>query len=228
MEHIEDLMHEKGGSILPQINRAVAKALDENDELKPNENLQTLNYAGYRGKHILKKLKEEGIFDWSEERPETLYFTSAEAACYIKGRWLEEYVWHIAGDSDAEYVAAGLDIHDGKHRKDDVRNDLDLVIVHNNRMLLVECKTSQMQKNKQKDADIIHKLDSIGSHAGGLFCERMLVSASPLDYENKKGRKIKVTSRAKSYDINVLQYDEIKQFRDVINHWVNTGELPDS
>ena len=73
-------------------------------------------------------------------------------------------------------------------------------------------QNSQMQKNKQKDADIIHKLDSIGSHAGGLFCERMLVSASPLDYENKKGRKIKVTSRAKSYDIDVLQYNDIKQF----------------
>ncbi|MCW7552283.1 DUF1887 family CARF protein [Endozoicomonas gorgoniicola] len=228
VEHIQDLMQEQGGGILPQLNKAAANALDKNGGLKPNEHLQTLNYVGYHGKRILKKLKEEGIFEWSEERPETLYFSNAEAARYIKGRWLEEYVWHIARDSDAEHVAAGLDIHDGKHRKDDVRNELDLVIVHNNRLLLVECKTSQMQKDKQKDADIIHKLDSIGSHAGGLFCERMLVSAAPMDYENQKGRKIKVVSRAKSYDIDVLQYNEIKQFRDIINHWVNTGDLSGS
>ncbi|AMO56224.1 hypothetical protein GZ77_05270 [Endozoicomonas montiporae] len=224
--HMDKLLQEKGGGILPQINGAAALALDKNGGLKPHCNQQDLHYVNPPSKAVLKKLKENGILEWSEDRPNTVYFTHAEPTRYISGGWLEEYVWHIATDSNAEHVAAGLDIHDGQHRKDDVRNELDLVLVHNNRMLLVECKTSQIQKDRQKESDIIHKLDSIGTHAGGLFCERLLVSASPLDHENRQGRTIKVSSRAKGYSIDVLQYLEIKQFRQLIDHWLAKGELP--
>ncbi|WP_448216493.1 Card1-like endonuclease domain-containing protein [Endozoicomonas sp. 2B-B] len=220
--NIDKLLTEKKRGILRQINIAASRALEGGEAIKPYENQQELGHVNKDAKTVLKKLKEHGVLQWSEDHETTIYFDDEESANYLKGGWLEEYVWHIAQDSNAEYVASGLQIHSEKYRKDDPRNELDLVLVHNNRALLVECKTGQIQN----ESDIIYKLDSIASHAGGLFCERLLVSASKLDYENRDGRKIKVTSRANSYSIDVLQYLEIKKFRQLIDHWLLNGELP--
>nr|MDT0252513.1 DUF1887 family CARF protein [Endozoicomonas sp.] len=224
-DNIDRVVKSDGSGFLPQINGLIHRdVLDANGGLKSSRDYQELSYVSRRDHELLKRLSEEGILSWTAGDEKKIQFTSAESARYMGGRWLEEYVWHIARDAGAECLAAGQDITAEQQRKDDVRNELDLVIVHNNRLLLVECKTGQIQK-EQRDSEVIYKLDSLANHAGGLFCERLLVSAAPLDHERKNGQKVKVSSRARSYDIDVLQYQGLKKLREVLLGWMETGVL---
>ena len=222
VENIDNLIESDGSGFLPAINKIIhEEVLDRNQQLRSPKDYQQLRYVK---RPVLRHLTDEGILAWTADDDKKIQFPSAEAAQYLGGRWLEEYVWHIARDTGAEHIAAGMDITDAAQRKDGVRNELDLVMVHNNRLLLVECKTGQIQK-EQRDSEVIYKLDSLASHAGGLYCERLLVSAAPLDHQRKNGQKVKVSSRARSYDIDVLQYQGVKKLREVLLNWMETGRL---
>lgn len=222
VEHIDTLIKNDGSGFLPQINGIIHdEVLDRNQQLRSPKDYQQLRYVK---RDVLRRLHDEGILAWTADDAEKIQFPSAEAAQYLGGRWLEEYVWHIARDAGAEHIAAGMDITDAQQRKDGVRNELDMVMVHNNRLLLVECKTGQIQK-EQRDSEVIYKLDSLANHAGGLYCERLLVSAAPVDHQRKNGQKVKVSARARSYDIDVLQYQGVKKLREVLLNWMNAGCL---
>ena len=225
VENIDSLIKNDGSGFLPQVNGIIHnEVLDRNQQLRSPQDYQELNYVSYRDHQVLRRLNDDGILAWTADDDKKIQFPSAEAAQYLGGRWLEEYVWHIARDTGAEHIAAGMDITDAAQRKDGVRNELDLVMVHNNRLLLVECKTGQIQK-EQRDSEVIYKLDSLASHAGGLYCERLLVSATPVDHQRKNGQKVTVSARARSYDIDVLQYQGVKKLREVLLNWMETGQL---
>ncbi|WP_257266088.1 Card1-like endonuclease domain-containing protein [Endozoicomonas sp. ONNA2] len=225
VEHIDRLIKNDGSGFLPQINGIIhSDVLDQNQQLRSPKDYQQLNYVSLRDHQVLRRLTDEGIIAWTADDAHKIQFPSAEAAQYLGGRWLEEYAWHIARDTGAEHIAAGMDITDAQQRKDGVRNELDMVMVHNNRLLLVECKTGQIQK-EQRDSEVIYKLDSLANHAGGLYCERLLVSAAPVDHQRKNGQKVKVSARARSYDIDVLQYQGVKKLREVLLNWMNAGRL---
>ncbi|MGI2029374.1 Card1-like endonuclease domain-containing protein [Endozoicomonas acroporae] len=225
VEHIDSLIKNDGSGFLPQINGIIHRdVLDQNQQLRSPKDYQQLRYVISRDHQVLRRLTDEGIIAWTADDAQKIQFPSAEAAQYLGGRWLEEYAWHIARDTGAEHIAAGMDITDAQQRKDGVRNELDMVMVHNNRLLLVECKTGQIQK-EQRDSEVIYKLDSLANHAGGLYCERLLVSAAPVDHQRKNGQKVKVSARARSYDIDVLQYQGVKKLREVLLNWMNAGRL---
>lgn len=222
VENIDSLIESDGSGFLPAINKIIhEEVLDRNQQLRSPKDYQQLRYVK---RSVLRPLADKGILAWTADDAEKIQFPSAEAALYLGGRWLEEYVWHIARDTGAEHIAAGMDIIDASQRKDGVRNELDMVIVHNNRLLLVECKTGQIQK-EQRDSEVIYKLDSLANHAGGLYCERLLVSATPVDHQRKNGQKVTVSARARSYDIDVLQYQGVKKLREVLLNWMETGRL---
>ena len=225
VENIDALIKSDGSGFLPRINRIIhQEVLDQNGGMRSARDYQELDYVSRRDHALLRRLAEDGIIAWTPDDERKIQFTSAESARYLGVRWLEEYAWHIARETGAVSLAAGMDITDEQRRKDDVRNELDLVIVHNNRLLLVECKTGQIQK-EQRDSEVIYKLDSLANHAGGLYCQRLLISATALDHEKKNGRKVKVSSRAKSYDIDVLQYQDVKKLREVLFGWMESGRL---
>ena len=224
VENIDSLIKNDGSGFLPQVNRIIHNEVLDRNQLRSPKDYQELNYVGYRDHKVLRRLAEEGILAWTAHDAKKIQFPSAEAAQYLGGRWLEEYAWHIARDTGAKHIAAGMDITDAAQRKDGVRNELDMVIVHNNRLLLVECKTGQIHK-EHRDSKVIYKLDSLASHAGGLYCERLLVSAAPVDHRRKNGHKVKVSDRARSYDIDVLQYQGVKKLREVLLNWMETGRL---
>lgn len=156
----------------------------------------------------LGKIKEAGGCQWDGRNPQELYFHDAEGAAYLAGRWLEEYVWHTVADAGVSEVKAGAEFTDMARPGDDVRNELDCVAAHRNRLLLVECKTGQIA---DQAAGIVYKLDSI-AHDMGLFQQRLLVSARPLDDATR--------ARAKAEDITVVEAAGLRQLRDTVKHWM--------
>ena len=155
------------------LNALASQALSEDGTqlLLPKQQLQ--NHPSGSWRKGLHELAQVGVIEWDSSVG--FIFKDAEAARYIGGIWLEEYVFHIARDSGADDVCSGVEITwEGSKNS---RNELDVLIVHHNRMLVIECKTLRLGRDEQKDADILYKIDSLGDDVRGLFGETWLVSA---------------------------------------------------
>lgn len=160
----------------------------------------------------LTKMVEHNLCQWDKTKPDTLYFHNVEGAEYLGGKWLEEYVWHITSDLKPDDVQANVEFTEMGMPKNDIRNELDLLMVHRNRLLMIECKTVNFKKGSDKNADILYKLDTLGHRAGGLYGTKWLISARPLDDAS--------TKRAKEYQINVISGEELKSLKSHLSQWM--------
>jgi hypothetical protein len=182
--------------------------------------------------------------------PQGLYFKALEMACslglldsdptdkcryqpinkdayrYFTGGWLEEFVWHCARDQGADDVAVNIVFTDDIKRSADIRNELDIAVLHQNRLLLIECKSGQLGSDDQNDADIIYKLDSLASNAAGVLGDRLLVSAQALKHDTRKGRTVDTRARAESHAIHTCEVEQLRLLKDWLRGWVDTGTWP--
>lgn len=174
----------------------------------------TLPYKAWQT--VLEKCNQAGICGWDAQRPESLYFNNTEGAQYLSGGWLEEYVWLTATELGCDEAWANVEFTELGAPKNDIRNEMDAMILHNNRLLMIECKTSVFKADEAlKNVSILYKLDSLDHRTGGLFGDAWLVSARILDDDTLK--------RAQEYKIKVLHGIELKQFRSHLQRWM-TGE----
>lgn len=174
---------------------------------------QTFKFrVGKDWRSALGKMDLHHVCQWEANKAGTIYFDSIEGAEYIGGQWLEEYVWHIAKDLEAEEVMANVEFAESGALKGDIRNEMDCIIAHNNRLLFIECKTISFNRSETKNTDIVYKLESLGHRAGGLFSTAWLVSANPLDDATLK--------RANEYKINVIYGKDLRHLKDKIKQWM--------
>lgn len=141
-------------------------------------------------------------------------FSSEEAARYLGGGWMEHYAWWIVRDSGAEEAEAGVEVVwlDGDKRNPPLKNELDVVAVHRNRLLLIECKTARFGNNDVKDQEILNRLESLGRNTGGLFGKAVLLSARRLSDDMR--------DRAKAYRLDWFDTSNLKDFRGFVRNWL--------
>lgn len=168
--------------------------------------------------NLLSQARSHHLIIWDAESS-LLAFTSEDSAKYFGGFWLEEYVYNEAMTLGFEEVACGVDITDDSKRKANIRNDIDLIITHRNQLLFIECKTSKVDK----EAEIIYKLDSLATQAGGSFASMLLVTAQPLTYTTREGRVVQAGERAKSHKIRTCESKEILTLKAVLANWKLQG-----
>jgi hypothetical protein len=219
-QNTEHLQH-----FFPQLNGLVADAVYKENHIEKLSSQPSHLKCKPKGKweETLRKLQSLGLID--REDSQTFRFQNLESAKYIGGQWIEEYVWLVAKNTGCHDVACSLEITTQKHHKDNIRNELDCVICHHNRMIIIECKTSQFGKQEQKDSGILYKIDSIGAKVGGAFGQRLLISALPLDHTTSNNRQVKNSSRAETMSINLLDGKNIIQLETMLKNWMNTGKL---
>lgn len=203
---------DKLDSFFGAMNATAQQALEQNPRrgqppriVQPQQHLRGKPWGVWL--EALGKINEAGACQWDERSPQDLYFHDAEGAAYLAGRWLEEYVWHTVTEAAPEEVKAGAEFIDMARPADDVRNELDGIAAHRNRLLLVECKTGSLDQA----AGMVYKLDSI-AHDMGLFQQRLLVSARPLDEATR--------ARAKAEDIVIVAAAGLKQLRETVKNWM--------
>lgn len=172
-------------------------------------------------REALTRLNEACLMEWSASDPRHLGFPSLEGAQYLSGGWIEEYAWHCARDAGLEDIYCGAQVTDESAPKDDIRNEFDLVTVHRNRMLIIECKTSRLAPGS--DQEVLHKLHSLADQSSGLFGTKVLLSARSFGGGDQHDRNVK---RARSMGINVLDGAGVKQFPEKIRHWIEAGRWP--
>ncbi|MDD2760131.1 MAG: DUF1887 family CARF protein [Methylomonas sp.] len=164
-------------------------------------------------KTALQKCTEAGVCQWDSGNPQRLTFEKANGAQYLSGSWLEEYVWLTASELGCEQVYAYVFFTETGNPKDDIRNEMDCLILHNSRLLMVECKTSDFKKGSPKNDGVLYKLDTLERRTGGLFGDAWLASARTLDAATK--------NRAQEYKIKVIDGGEIKQMKNRILEWMS-------
>jgi len=199
---------EKLSGLISNLNYlANEKALAEDGLLvKPTQYLNTTPKGEWS--EALKELNKAGILKWKKGTEIT--FIDEEKTRYLSGIWLEEYVYHLAKDENPDDLHSGVKISWENSTK--THNELDLVMVHNNRMLIMECKTVKFGKNKQKDIDILYKIDSLGDSLKGLFGQLWLVNAQIAHTDMR--------DRAKDRRITIIDPSDLKQLRKKIRDWM--------
>lgn len=128
----------------------------------------------------LQPLVDLGLLRADVQGSDRLAFPDFRAVHLLTGFWLEWYAARAAlkADFPAEKLRHGLEFtwdERGTPRVrayDRARNELDLCLVHRNRMLLVECKA----RRSGSLSEAIYKLDSVRRRAGSALSAALIVS----------------------------------------------------
>lgn len=195
------------GGFVQQLNTAANSALDKTGKSLSNS-VQKIK-AKNDGNIILQELARRQLI---EQLPDSkIKFLSHDAARYLGGVWLEEYVWislKSLGLDDVRISVQGSWNAGGRNAP---VNEFDCIVVHRNRMLFIECKTVFFGPGA-KGQDILNKIDALGARAKGLFGTTLLLSALKLD---------EVTmGRATAYKIQILDGKKVTTLPDFVRKWM--------
>lgn len=158
---------------------------------------------------VLAICKSAGHIDYTDS---LVIFRDNEALSWCKGLWLEEYVQgvlaRLAAENRISSWASSVTLS-----SNGTRNELDAVFTANNRLFVIECKTSR-QDNAGTTASILYKADSINGRVGGIFTRSMLCSIDALKQEE--------SNRAQSMGIKTVIGSNLDNLRKIIMEWIDT------
>lgn len=143
----------------------------------------------------------------------TVTFAGEADRDFVKGGWLERYVFQTVDDLSREFglrdKAANLVVRDSGG----VKNELDVVFLARNRLFVIECKTARMDRPKAPKAnDTLFKLAEICRRVGGLGTRGLLVSYRGLRDEEKR--------LAAALRIELATGGELARLKEKIRSWV--------
>lgn len=216
-ERFAQLAGTKHSAFISQLNYICHKAITS--ELRDGkyvdvlcQPVQTLSKAAPPYVEIfLKECQKFGLLTFEPEQRKVV-FNKVEDVAYLGGLWLEEFLYERAREIGFDDVRCSLQIKWGKQ----VKNELDIAIVHNNRSLVMECKTVNFRGN---ESDIVYKLDSIADDLRGLSGEVCLVSALKIE-ENSA-----VLKRAERFGIKVFASKALMNITDALVRWKKGEKL---
>jgi putative CRISPR-associated protein (TIGR02620 family) len=155
---------------------------------------------------LLRKAQAKGLLRWDGE--DTITFTDHDNARYFAGAWLEEFVLLklVGGLGRPGRFSSNLRIVSADNG---VENEIDAMLVHRNRALLIECKTGRQTKAQ----DAIYKLAQLRTRLGGSVASGLYLSAQKVPEE--------VLQRAAEYQIDVLAEANVARLVPWLRDWQN-------
>ncbi|MPS33118.1 MULTISPECIES: Card1-like endonuclease domain-containing protein [unclassified Salinivibrio] len=165
---------------------------------------------GYRELGILlDDLSDAGLASYEQG---VLTFSCEEARRFANGEWLESYVHHTVTSIQQELPtiqdsALSLQVYRQIGERE-VRNELDVAMVVNNKLHIIECKTKGMSSDGD---DTLYKLESLRDLLGGLQARAMLVSFRPLRHHD--------ITRATDLGLALIGPDQLANLRTHLYDW---------
>lgn len=147
-------------------------------------------------------------------RNNCLCFADEKRRFFANGGWFEEYVYQVVAGLRADIPSiqdVGCSITISRFRNGDIRNELDVAFLANNRLYIIECKTKKWQSGSE-GANALYKLDSLSGLLGGMQARAMLASYRPLRGANLR--------RAQELDIATCAAGEITALAGRIRQWL--------
>ena len=220
-ENTQDLQ-----GLISQFNRHFAE-FNNSEDAPSTFRLATQPHTSW--KTALKKLTATGVL--ADNGNNSWLPSHIDCAKYLSGGWLEEYTWHCARDSlplnaQKENAAISAQVTDDSKPNADIRNEADVILLANNKLLLIECKTGDLQ-HQNKDQDAINKLDALTNHAGGTMGKGLLVSVKPLNHQTKQKRHVNSADRARSQELLVCEGNDLRLLRKHLKQWAESSHWPD-
>lgn len=143
-----------------------------------------------------------------------LTFVSEDARRFSNGEWLETLVNSTVKQIQETLPTIqdrSLNVQVYREIGDrEVRNELDVAAVVNNKLHIIECKTKGMRDDGD---DTLYKLESLRDLLGGLQARAMLVSFRPLRYND--------ITRAEDLGLALIGPDELKDLKTHLFKWFN-------
>jgi len=163
-------------------------------------------------KDLLDIIQQFSLCGMCQIQNNTLFFNSDKDRFFCNGGWLENYVYHLiqelAQELPIQDLAKGIEVQLPNYSL----NELDVVLIANNRFYLIECKTRSYKKQFRHDAvNMVYKLDSLKDYAG-VRAKAMLISFKDLPQNSLQ--------RAEDYDIEVVSYQQLKDLKTILREWI--------
>jgi hypothetical protein len=141
-------------------------------------------------------------------------FPGETAARYLSGGWLEEYTFAQACAAGADEVVLSQVVDWEAAGEKTVSNEFDCLIMKDNRLFLLECKTMRFA---EKGSDVLYKLDSLTESSTGIYGRGALVSARRLGDS--------MQSRAESRRHRIFGPEDLGTLKNSLQKWLNeTGK----
>ncbi|OEF23529.1 Card1-like endonuclease domain-containing protein [Vibrio rumoiensis] len=144
----------------------------------------------------------------------TLTFYNEDARRFSNGEWLENLVHNTVREIHDELPTIqdhSLNVQVYRETGGrEVRNELDVATVVNNKLHIIECKTKGMRDDGD---DTLYKLESLRDLLGGLQARAMLVSFRPMRHND--------ISRAQDLGLALIGPDELKNLKTYLTKWFN-------
>ena len=136
-------------------------------------------------------------------------FPSEVAARYLSGGWLEEFTFAQAAAAGADEVVLSQVVDWEVPGEKTVRNEFDCLLIKDNRLFLIECKTLRFA---EKGSDVLYKLDSLTESSTGVYGRGALVSARRPDEFMR--------ARAASRNHRVFGPGELGDLKKALRQWL--------
>lgn len=162
---------------------------------------------GGRNADLLREAENLQLIRWDGNTE--IVFAHSEAAQYFRGGWLEEYAWLKLRGLKPHDFATNLRVETISEHSP---NEFDVVLVHRNRLLNIECKTKRLGRDSGVDANYIYKLGQLTQNVGGLMGRSLFLSARSVTDEFR--------GRAKENKVDVLAGKEIKDLVEYLKNWM--------
>lgn len=141
-----------------------------------------------------------------------LTFANEDARRFSNGEWLETLVHSTVRQIQQDMPTIqdrSLNVQVYRQLGDrEVRNELDVASVVNNKLHIIECKTKGMRDDGD---DTLYKLESLRDLLGGLQARAMLVSFRPLRHND--------ITRAEDLGLALIGPDELKDLKRHLTQW---------
>jgi hypothetical protein len=187
-----------------------SEARDNDGQLRQPRQCHKRKPAGHWG-HAMDVLAKAGLVAWDGSAE--FEFSSAEAAAFIGGIWLEEYAWRTIRECKPHDVR--ISVRGNWDRGARAANEFDVLATYLNQILFVECKTLRLGRDGAKDSDILYKVDSLGQDVRGLFGSTWLIS----------GREPTpaVLDRANAQGVTIIGPGKLPNLAVAVRRWMTTG-----
>jgi hypothetical protein len=187
------------------------------------EAIGTLNYIASRGNErnltialerneastgnpvcsLLDDLSRVGLIEFVTD--EKIRFISEEARFFANGGWYELYICmllqavnkkHFSGKGK---VITSLKVRPLQKTKKEIKNEIDVAYLLNNRLYLFECKTANLSSKNGRADEAIYKLGTLLSSVGGLHAKGSIMSYRDIDLIDKE--------RAQLLNISIVDHN---------------------
>lgn len=204
---------ERHANALASLNWAAMKAEAAGSLVSPELDGLVVR-DGFR--EFLAGFEAEGVLTVRSGR---LHFASPEARCFANGGWLEQHAYALVQDLKSSHpgiqdLGRGLEVERGAAGRE-IRNELDVAFLANNRLHVIECKTRLFSDDTGRGgagAEALYKLDALANLLGGLQARAMLVSYQPL--------KPAVLDRARDCRIATCAHIELPNLGEHLRRWL--------